>query len=435
MLTAFREFLTPREDRFKPKDKRISSFQRIHKIDFSGKIYLSDKVSNTDMILVKKGDLVISGINVEKGALAVYEGDEDITATIHYSSYSFDVNKIDIDYLKWFLRSQAFIKLVKEKVPGGIKTEIKPKHLLPLEIDLPHLKEQKKIVKQFSNTEKEYSELEYGIVHQQSLLKKLRQAILHEAVQGKLVKQDKNDEPASELLKRIKAEKQKLIAEGKLRKEKPLLPIKEEEIPFELPKGWVWCRLGEITQSISTGPFGTMVHKSDYVIGGVPLVNPTNMIDGKIIPSGIKTVSLTTKKKLSSYELHNGDVILARRGDLGRCAIVTSNEDGWLCGTGSFYVRFGRLIDRDFFIKYFGSSYSVKYLLGSSVGSTMNNLNHKILNSLLIPLPPLKEQKRIVDKIQSLFSSSEQLEKQIDENAMHSELLLQAVLKEAFEGK
>jgi len=128
-------------------------------------------------------------------------------------------------------------------------------------------------------------------------------------------------------------------------------------------------------------------------------------------------------------------VVIARRGDLGRCAIVSSKEDGWLCGTGSFFVKFGKLVDLSFFIKYFGSFYSVRYLLGSSVGETMSNLNHKILNSLLIPLAPLKEQKRIVEKINSLSSTCDLLEKQIEENAKHSELLLQAVLKEAFEPK
>ena len=98
------KFLNVRENRFKPNDKAIADLKRIDKIDFSGKIFVSDKPSNTDMILVKKGDLVISGINVEKGAMAVYTGEEDITATIHYSSYRFDGNEIDIEFLKSFLK-------------------------------------------------------------------------------------------------------------------------------------------------------------------------------------------------------------------------------------------------------------------------------------------------------------------------------------------
>jgi type I restriction enzyme S subunit len=91
------------EDRFKPKDKAIEGLKRVNKIDFSGNIYLSNKDSNTDMILVKQGDLLISGINVEKGAVAVYDGQEDVTATIHNSSYEFDDEKIDVEFLKLFL--------------------------------------------------------------------------------------------------------------------------------------------------------------------------------------------------------------------------------------------------------------------------------------------------------------------------------------------
>ena len=99
------EILTVRDNRFKPQDKAIEGLKRIDKIDFFGEIFISDKTSNTDMILIKKGDLVISGINVEKGAMAVYTGEDDIIATIHYSSYSFDENKTDIEFLKFFLKS------------------------------------------------------------------------------------------------------------------------------------------------------------------------------------------------------------------------------------------------------------------------------------------------------------------------------------------
>ncbi len=89
-------------------------------------------------------------------------------------------------------------------------------------------------------------EISTELTHQLTLVKKLRQQLLQDAVQGKLVEQNKKDEPASELLKKIKAEKEKLIAEKKLKKEKELPPIKPEEIPFEIPENWVWCRLGEV---------------------------------------------------------------------------------------------------------------------------------------------------------------------------------------------
>ncbi|MBU4485403.1 MAG: hypothetical protein KKD38_00615 [Candidatus Delongbacteria bacterium] len=217
------EFLTNRELRFKPKDKAIEGLKRIEKIDFSGIIYLSDKPSNTDMILVKKGDLVISGINVEKGAMSVYQGSEDVTATIHYSSYSYDEKKIDIEFLKMFLKSQDFIEALKEQVPGGIKTEIKPKHLLPLEVYIPTtLSEQRNVVNLFNNKNLTNIKVSSELDRQLDLIKQLRQSFLREAMQGKLTeewrKQNPNTEPASALLQRIKKEKDKLIKEGKLKK-------------------------------------------------------------------------------------------------------------------------------------------------------------------------------------------------------------------------
>ncbi len=137
-------FLKEREGRYKPSDKALSKLQRLNKIDFSGEIHLSSKPTNTDMIIVQPGDLVISGINVAKGALAIWEGDQPITATIHYSSYTFDKKLIDIDFLKRFLKSPIFLQALKDQVKGGIKTEIKAKHLLPLKILLPDINEQKK---------------------------------------------------------------------------------------------------------------------------------------------------------------------------------------------------------------------------------------------------------------------------------------------------
>ena len=241
-------FLKERPDRIKPDQANSLGLKRIEKIDFSGNIYLADNTSTrTDMILVKPGDLVISGINVAKGALAVYEGTEDVLATIHYSSYEFDKSIIDIEYLKWFLTSNIFMNILKEQVGGGIKTELKPKKFLPLKIKLPDINLQREIAKKINNVSNEIEALKETNEENYELISKLRQSILQEAVQGKLVPQDPNDEPASVLLERIKEEKERLIKEGKIKKEKPLPPISEDEIPYELPEGWEWVRLGEVT--------------------------------------------------------------------------------------------------------------------------------------------------------------------------------------------
>ena len=98
------DFLFERKGRYKPNDEQIVNLPRIEKIDFSGNFHIGNKDSKTDMILIKDGDLVISGINVAKGAIGIYSG-EDVTATIHYSSYTFDSNKINVEYFKRFLKS------------------------------------------------------------------------------------------------------------------------------------------------------------------------------------------------------------------------------------------------------------------------------------------------------------------------------------------
>lgn len=202
------DFLKVRENRFKPNDTAIVDLRRIDKIDFSGEIFISDKPSNTDMILIKKGDLVISGINVEKGAMAVYIGEEDITATIHYSSYSFDENQTDIEFLKFFLKSIEFKNALKEQVPGGIKTEIKPKHILPLVVEIPtEIKDQKEVVEILKSRKSKVDSISTELTHQLTLVKKLRQQILQDAVQGKLVAQNKKMSLLANCSKRLKLKK------------------------------------------------------------------------------------------------------------------------------------------------------------------------------------------------------------------------------------
>ena len=180
------DFLTEREGRYKPNDKEISKYQRLDKIDFSGHIHISDKPTKTDMIIVFPGDLIISGINVAKGAISVYQGKEPVCATIHYSSYTFDDKKVDLDYFKYFVKSPAFIFALQQQVKGGIKTEIKPKHLLPLEISLPDLSTQKEIVKVLSKKIEKVELIKSEIESQKAYAKQLRQNILQEAIEGKL---------------------------------------------------------------------------------------------------------------------------------------------------------------------------------------------------------------------------------------------------------
>lgn len=251
---------------------------------------------------------------------------------------------------------------------------------------------------------------------------------------GKLVPQDPNDEPASELLKKIAAEKTKLVKEGKIKKEKPLPPISANEKPFPVPSAWQFVRLLPLSYEIGTGPFGSMIHQSDYVLGGIPLVNPSHMIGDLISEDAAVAVDQQKAKELSSYRLYAGDIVLARRGEVGRCAIVTKREDGWLCGTGSFYLRLSHAISRRFMALVFRATTTRSYLVGKAVGTTMVNLNHGILNSLPIALPPLAEQHRIVAKVEELIALCDQLKARLSDAQTTQLYLADALTEKALAG-
>ena len=242
----------------------------------------------------------------------------------------------------------------------------------------------------------------------------LKQTILQLAVMGRLVPQDPNDEPASVLLEKISKERKWLIKEGRLNEQKYLPEIGEEEMPFQLPTGWVQAIFSEVSQEVSTGPFGTMIHKQDYVEGGIPLINPSHMFDSSIVEEPSIAVSLKKAETLSPYRLTNGDIVMARRGEVGRCALVTEREDGWLCGTGSFRLRFHLDICRRYILLLFKTDGVRSYLGGKSVGTTMINLNHGILNRLPILLPPAAEQYRIVAKVDELMALCDTLKTRLN---------------------
>jgi len=430
------DFLFEREGRYKPDSPEIAELQRIDKIDFSGNFHIANKPSKTDMILIKPGDLVISGINVAKGALGVYHGQEDVTATIHYSSYTFDGGKVSVEYFKRFLKSPLFIQLLKEQVKGGIKTEIKPKHLLSLEIMLPEKQEQLVILKHFQRIENEDAELKYELIHQQALLKKLRQQILQEAIEGKLTAdwrvQNPDVEPASELLKRIAAEKEQLIKDKKIKAQKPLPPITDEEKPFELPQGWEWCRLQELANLITDGKHGDCQSMSD---SGYYFLSAKDIQKGRLLYNNARQIVPQEFMEVHKRtNLEAGDICIVNTGaTVGKLAIA---PDSPLTQRTTFQksvavIKVVRSFISEQFIALFLACDTPK-LLATSWGSAINNLLLGDLKKKPIALPSLPEQQAIVTKVEKLLVLCDQLEAQIAQNQTHAEQLMQAVLKEAF---
>jgi type I restriction enzyme S subunit len=270
-------------------------------------------------------------------------------------------------------------------------------------VTVPSIDKQREIIELEKQLVEKEIEADSLFADQLTQLENLNQAILQEAVQGKLVPQDPNDEPASELLKRIKAEKAK---SGK--KEKPLPPIKPEEIPFEIPSNWVWCRLGEII-SISSGD-GLTSFQMDKA-GKIPVYGG-NGINGFH----------------SKFNIDSKKIVIGRVGAYCGAVHITENK-AWVT-------------DNAFVVSFSESNIDFNWLTHFLRALDLNKMSYKgnqpVISGarvypLLVALPPLTEQKRIVAEIEKQLAKTKQLKEHIIANQQATEQLLKALLHQAFE--
>lgn len=164
----------------------------------------------------------------------------------------------------------------------------------------------------------------------------------------------------------------------------------------DVPEHWAVVSISRRSSSIQTGPFGSQLHEADYVEGGIPLINPAHLVDGRFDPDHRSAVDESTAERLSRHRFHAGDIVLARRGEIGRCAVVSDVEVGWLCGTGSLRIRLDNC-DSRYWASVLSSSGFSALLELSAVGTTMLNLNPTIVGRMLVPIPSKQEQSAIAD--------------------------------------
>jgi type I restriction enzyme S subunit len=196
----------------------------------------------------------------------------------------------------------------------------------------------------------------------------------------------------------LNEQKQAIIHRAVTRGLDPSVPLKPSGIPCfgEIPVHWEVGTIGGISALIQTGPFGSQLHSHEYVAAGTPVINPSHMAGGRLKPSSSVTITTDKAQELTRHKLRAGDIVIARRGDLGRCAIVTNSEEGWICGTGSLLLRCRMLANPDFFQMVFSSRGIADMLSLSSIGATMANLNASVVARQHLPLPPPEEQEEIV---------------------------------------
>ena len=175
-------------------------------------------------------------------------------------------------------------------------------------------------------------------------------------------------------------------------------------------------RLADICNSIQTGPFGSQLHKSNYVEFGTPIVMPKDITNGKINDNNISRISKNDVAKLFKHKLVSGNIIYPRRGDISKCALITSKEDGWVCGTGCIKVDINQQIANSTYVMYvLCQSETVNWIESNAVGTTMLNLNTSILSDLPIKLPSLNTQKKLANIVSS-FDKKIDLNRRINDN-------------------
>lgn len=335
-----------------------------------------------------------------------------------------DPKKYPIDLKFYHLIFQAFKDEIVRNTKSGTSKEaigltVFGKYKLPY-FDFY---KQQEVKEQFVSAQETTIGLDTELTHQLDLVKQLRQAFLREAMQGKLMPQDPNDEPALVLLEKIKAEKERLVKEKKIKKQKPLPQITEEEIPFDIPKNWVWCRLGEIIdffngkaheQSVSEfGEFILVTSKFVSTNGEkyrrvkarlTPLSTNDIAFVMSDVPNGIALARTYYVENDKSYTLNQR---------IGGLRPINGIYPRWLC-----YV-----VDRN------------QYFIDIDDGKKQTNLRKDQILYCPICLPPLSEQHRIVANLDELMAYCDELEASIKVSQQQNELLLQQVLREALEPK
>lgn len=357
---------------------------------------------------VTKGDLLICE-GGDYGRAAIWNYDYDVCFQNHvHRARAFLKDSLNIHffyYLIFLYKNTGFI----EGRGVGIKS-LSTENLHQIIIPLPPLAEQKRIVaaiEQFMPLIEEYGKKEAALTALNAdIAKTLKNAILQEAVQGKLAPQIASEGNAKDLLEEIKKEKAKLIKEGKFKKEKPLPEISEDEIPFDIPENWCWCRLGEIAYKLTDGTHRT----PKYATSGIPFLSVKDLSSGKLDFSHTKFITEEEHKEL--YKRCNpekGDMLLTKVGTTGIPVINDSDVEFSLFVSVALIKFPHHFLDEKYFLYLLMSPLVQNQAKGNTRGVGNKNWVMDAIANTVITLPPIQEQKRIVGVIEKILHLCEKL--------------------------
>lgn len=297
-------------------------------------------------------------------------------------------------YLFHWLRSETFLNYVVEVSYGVNMPRLGTKDGLLAPFILPPLTEQKVIADKLDILLAQVETTKARLDRIPQILKTFRQSVLAAAVSGKLTEEWRVENEA-------------------IRK---------------------FQKLGSAGVEVKTGPFGSALHKSDYLLDEIPVINPMHISDGRINPSASMTISEEKYNSLGAWHLKEGDVVVGRRGEMGRAAVYMGS-DKMLCGTGSMILRPPANTISKYLEIILRSPTAVDYFNAASVGSTMVNLNQKVIKELEVYFPEKEEQIQIVRRVEELFAFADRIEQKANAALERVNNLTQSILAKAFRGE
>ena len=383
--------------------------------------------------IIEKGCFAYNPYRVNIGSIAYHN--EEIKGLISpaYVIFKTKPNSIKDNLLLKFLKSAEGIRQIRFHGRGTVRQALRFEDLCKIEISLPSFEEQENLISNIEKIEQENNQIQNELKNQLSLIKQLRQAFLREAMQGLLVKTETNGETGAELLEKIKTEKAQLIKEKKLKKEKELPPISEDEIPFEIPEHWAWCRLGEVCTKITDG-----THHS-----------PTNILEGEFMyvtaknikERGVDLTNITYVSKDvhdSIYTRCNpeyGDILYIKDGATTGVVTINNLHQPFSLLSSVALLKVGKHVHNRFLMMLMRSPFYYEEIRNNMYGVALTRVTLAKINNSLIPLPPLHEQQQIVAKLDELMAFCDGLEESIKASQGMNEKLLQEVLREALQGE
>lgn len=313
------------------------------------------------------------------------------------------------DFLLWFFKSAYFIENGMKSFTGTAgQQRIHKDYLSMCCVPLPPLAEQKRIVAKIEELlpyidryEQAWSKLEQ---FNSRFPEDMKKSLLQYAIQGKLVEQRPEEGTAEELFAQIQQEKQRLIAEKKIKKEKPLPEITDDEKPFDIPEGWMWVRLSQIWVVLNGDRGKNYPAKSKLSTTGIPFISAVNL-DGKTVVQDERLLCLSQEQynKLGNGKLEKNDVVVCIRGSLGKHGVYPFDKGAIASSLVILRNYYTAIFDNDFLLLYLDSPLFFQEIKKYDNGTAQPNLSAKSLEQFLIPLPPLAEQKRIVQKLDHLL--------------------------------